>query len=84
MIVCAGARKGSGIVRASLDLKEETIMKLVTRFELASKSTSQLRSLYRTIFNTLVGDDEHSHERRNALASLENIRAELASRAPGF
>jgi len=84
MIVCAGARKGSGIVRASLDLKEETIMKLVARFELASKSTSQLRGLYRDIFNTLVGDDETSHERRNALASLENIRAELASRAPGF
>lgn len=84
MIVCAGARKGSGIVRASLDLKEETIMKLVTRFELASKSTGELRGLYRDIFNALVGNDETSHERRNALASLENIRAELASRAPGL
>ena len=59
-------------------------MKLVTRFELASKFTSQLRGLYRDIFNALVGNDEHNHERRNALASLENIRAELASRAPGF
>ena len=59
-------------------------MKLVTRFELASKSTGELRGLYRDIFNALVGNDETSHERRNALASLENIRAELASRAPGF
>jgi len=69
--------KGSGIVRASLDLKEETIMKLVARFELASKSTSQLRGLYRDIFNTLVGDDETSHERRNALASLSNYLQSL-------
>ena len=30
-------------------------MKLVTRFELASKSTSQLRGLYRDIFNALGG-----------------------------
>ncbi|MCP5230251.1 hypothetical protein [Accumulibacter sp.] len=59
-------------------------MKLVTRFELASKSTGELRGLYRDIFNALVGNDETSHERRNALASLENIRAELASRAPGL
>ena len=84
MIVCAGARKGSGRSGPPYTLKEETIMKLVTRFELASKSTGQLRGLYRDIFNTLVGDDAHSHERRNALASLENIRAELASCAPGF
>ena len=59
-------------------------MELVTRFELASKSTGELRGLYRDIFNALVGNDETSHERRNALASLENIRAELASRAPGL
>ena len=59
-------------------------MKLVTRFELASKSTGELRGLYRDIFNALVGNDAYSHERRNALASLENIRSELASRAPGF
>lgn len=58
-------------------------MKLTTRFELASKSTSELRALYRDIFNALSGF-EQPHERRNALASLENIRAELADRAPGF
>ena len=59
-------------------------MKLVTRFELAAKSTTELHALYSDIFNALVGCDEHSHERLNALASLENIRTELAYRAPGL
>ena len=58
-------------------------MKLTTRFELASKSTSELRALYRTIFNALSGC-EQSQERLNAIASLQNIRAELCDRAPGF
>lgn len=59
-------------------------MKLVTRFELAAKSTTELYALYSDIFNALVGCDDRSHERLNGLASLENIRAELASRAPGL
>ena len=59
-------------------------MKLVTRFELASKSDNELHAIYRDIFNDLVGCDEYSQSRLNALASLENIRAELASRSPGF
>ena len=58
-------------------------MKLTTRFELSSKSTSELRGLYRDIFNALSGC-EQPHERRNAIASLQNIRAELTDRAPGF
>jgi hypothetical protein len=68
--------------RASLQHKE-TIMKLTTRFELASKSTNELRALYRDIFNAL-SFCEQPQERRNALASLENICAELEDRAPGF
>lgn len=68
--------------RASLQHKE-TIMKLTTRFELASKSTHELRALYRDIFNA-IATFEQPHERRNALASLENIRAELSDRTPGF
>jgi len=65
-----------------LNLKEDT-MKLTIRFELASKSTSELRALYRMIFNALSGATE-PQERLNAVASLQNIRAELADRAPGF
>lgn len=69
------------MVRAS-DLKEEH-MKLITRFELASKSTGELRALYRDIFNSLSGATQ-AHERLNAIASLQNIRCELASRGPGL
>lgn len=58
-------------------------MKLTTRFELASKSTSELRALYRDIFNNLSGATQ-PFERLNAIASLHNISCELASRSPGF
>lgn len=68
--------------RASLHHKE-TIMKLTTRFELASKSTNELRALYRDIFNA-IAFCEQPQERLNAFATLQNIRAELADRAPGF
>ena len=55
-------------------------MKLITRFELASKSTSELHALYRETFNALVRSGPGTAERRNALASLENIEAEIACR----
>lgn len=59
-------------------------MKLITQFELAARSETELHGLYREIFNALVRSHPHSAERRNALASLENIQRELASRAgPG-
>lgn len=56
-------------------------MKLITRFELASKSTRELHVLYREVFNALVRSERETAERRNSLASLENIQNELASRA---
>jgi hypothetical protein len=55
-------------------------MKLITRYELASKSILELRGLYRTAFNALVQSVPESTERRNALASLENISRELNRR----
>ena len=58
-------------------------MKLTTRFELASRSTPELRALIRELFNA-IASCEQPHELRNAFASLENIRAELAARTPGF
>ncbi|HFD32405.1 MAG TPA: hypothetical protein ENJ28_06865 [Gammaproteobacteria bacterium] len=57
-------------------------MKLVTRFELAAKNENELRGLLRQAFNELAKSAPHSHERRNALASFENIQSELASRPP--
>jgi len=55
-------------------------MKLITRFQAATLSTADLRGLYREIFNELARSEPDSPERRNALASLENIQAELALR----
>lgn len=56
-------------------------MKLITRFELASKSTSELHALYREIFNALVHSERETAERRSCLASLENIQNEINERA---
>jgi hypothetical protein len=58
-------------------------MKLITRFELAARSTSELRGLLRQTFDALAGSAPQSADRSNALASLENIQAELASRPDG-
>lgn len=55
-------------------------MKLVTRFELAAKSETELRGLLRKAFNELAKSDLGTHERSNSLASIENIAIELASR----
>jgi hypothetical protein len=64
-----------------LDPKEEN-MKLTTRFEAAKLSDDQLRSLLRETFNALAASDADSAERRNALATLETVQTELASRSP--
>jgi hypothetical protein len=53
-------------------------MSLITRFELAKLSTPVLRGLLRETFNILARSDPDSAERRNALASIENIQRELA------
>ncbi len=55
-------------------------MKLITRYDLASKSERELRGLYRKVFNALVQSAPESAERRNALASLENLTREINQR----
>ncbi len=55
-------------------------MKLITRVELASRSLSDLHGLYRATFDALARSTLDTPERRNALASLENIAAEIAMR----
>ena len=57
-------------------------MKLVTHFELTTKGESELYALLREAFNNLAKSDPETPDRRNALASLENIQCEIASRAP--
>lgn len=56
-------------------------MRLITRFELAGKNENELRSLLREIFNELVKSEPNTHQRRNALASIENIQREIGSHA---
>lgn len=57
-------------------------MKLITRFELAAKNENELLGLLKMAFNELAKSDFGTQERRDALASLENIENELTSRAP--
>ncbi len=55
-------------------------MKLVTRFEMAAKNEKELSTILKEAFNELARSKPHSHQRRNALASIENIQREIGSR----
>lgn len=63
------------------ELKEET-MKLITRFELASKPISELHALHREALNAFAHAARGTQKRRDALASLTNLETEIRSR-PG-
>lgn len=56
-------------------------MKLITRFELASRRTSELYTLRRSVADDLTRTQSGTAERRTALASLENLDTELRARA---
>ena len=57
-------------------------MRLITRFELAAKNESELHGLLRNAFNELARSEPDTHQRRNALASIDNIQREIGSRVP--
>ena len=57
-------------------------MRLVTKFELAAKSTYQLHGLHKEVFVELIKSNPRTTQRVNALASLQNIEQELVLRAP--
>lgn len=57
-------------------------MRLITKYELAVKSKTELSTELKTSFNALAQSQPQSAQRRNALASIENIQRELNSRAP--
>ena len=78
-MICVRGQKGSG--DRGLQQTEEK-MKLITRFELASRSTNELHTLYRDISNALCTCKPHSAEQRTCLASLANLEAEMNSRVP--
>lgn len=78
VIVSVRGQKGSG--GRGLQQTEET-MKLITRFELASRSTNELHMLYRDTFNALCSCKPHSAEQRTCLASLQSLEDEIDSRS---
>lgn len=55
-------------------------MELITRFEAATRSTADLRGLLRKAFGAYACAPPCSQERRDALASMNNIKIELARR----
>jgi hypothetical protein len=78
--VLAGGRffiKGPG--GRGLEQKEET-MKLISNHELQKRSDSELSALFRAVSQGLVCTSRGSPERRNALASLDNISRARAVR----
>lgn len=55
-------------------------MRLVTKMELDNKTEPQLSALFRAVSLNLVRTRRGTPERRNALASLENISRARVSR----
>lgn len=53
-------------------------MKLITNAELINRSEGELRFLFGIVNQTLIRSRAETPERRNALASLENISQALA------
>ena len=59
-------------------------MKLISRFEASSRSTTELHALHTQTLQAFSAAARGSETRRNALASLEAIEAELAARPNGL
>ena len=59
-------------------------MKLVARFEAASRNKAGLHGLLREAFTSFAAAPRSSLDRLNALESMRNIEAELAARGFGF
>jgi len=59
-------------------------MKLISRFELDRRSNNELSALFCRVSKDLIRTKRGSPERRNALASLENIARARAERLAAF
>ena len=57
-------------------------MKLISRFEAATRSAAELFCLRKEAFIAFSAAPRGSQEQRNALGSMRNIERELASRSP--
>ena len=58
-------------------------MRLISNHELQKRSDSELSALFRTVSQGLIRTRRETPERRNALASLENIGRARAVRMAG-
>jgi len=59
-------------------------MKLISNHELQKRSDSELSALFHSVSQNLVRTRKGTPDRRNALASLENIvRVRMARMTPG-
>lgn len=57
-------------------------MKLITRFELAARGTSELYALHRDMLKAFACCKPHSAEQRTCLASIANLENEINSPMP--
>lgn len=55
-------------------------MRLTTKFELSSKSKTELRGLFRDVFNKLANPNLSKSERRSAFRLLHRINEQLGIR----
>ena len=74
------ARDLAKVPKTGASILKEDIMKLITRFELATKSKDELEGLFRQVFNELANCKPNTLEQANALASLQNIEREISYR----
>ena len=63
--------------------EEEKHMRLISNVELHQRSENELSALFSMVSKALVRTERGTPERRNALASLENIARERAARMAG-
>lgn len=64
-------------------------MKVITNFELANRTDNELAALFAMASKALVMTDKETPERRNIIASMENINRARGgryyqARQPGF
>jgi hypothetical protein len=71
--------KGTG-GRSLKKTRKRKMTKLITRNEIVRLNDNELQGLYRAIFNELVQSDPDTAQRRNSLASLENLQREINQR----
>lgn len=68
--------------RRGLYEMEVKMMKLMTVFELAARSDTELQVIARDAFNEMARSEDRSADRHNALATLENVHRVMRSRMP--